>query len=121
MQVNTYVSELITRAGAKVGSEYKLAKLMEVHQPVMSQWKSGARTCMPADRARLAAFAGEDAVQELVRATIEQAKEGPKREQLVQVLGKLSRQTGAATVSGLLGLASLTSLASSQLIRCILC
>lgn len=119
--MSDYVRALVERAGARIGSEYKLAKLMDVQQAILSSWKAGTRTCVPADRARLAAFAGEDAVQELVRATIEQAKEGTKREQLMKVLGKLSHQTGAATVSGLLTVVSLTSLATSQVIRCILC
>lgn len=106
MSTNEPVKILIEKAGLICGSEYKLAKAMSIPQQVLSMWKSGVRTCTPGDRARLAGFAREDAVQELVRATIEQAK-GTKREQLQQVLGKWSRQTGGAVVSGVLSLASL--------------
>ncbi len=106
MSINQSVNELITKAGLICGSEYKLAQAMGLPQQVLSMWKSGARTCTPADRARLAGFAREDAVQELVRATIEGAK-GVKREQLLRVLGKLSPQTGAAHVIGLLSMTSL--------------
>lgn len=98
---------LIEKAAAIVGSETKLARALNVPQPHVSAWKSGNRTCTPADRARLAGFAREDAIQELVRATIESAK-GTKREQLKRVLGKLSRQTGGALGSAALGVISLT-------------
>lgn len=103
--MSSELTNLIEKAGKLCGSEYKLAKAMGLPQQVLSSWKSGARTCTPADRARLAGFAREDAVQELVRATIDSAK-GLKREQLMKVLGKLSHQTGAALHTGMLGLTS---------------
>ncbi len=106
MDKTSSVKELITKAGLICGSEYKLAKAMGIAQPNLSAWKNGTRACTPADRARLAGFAREDAVQELVRATIDSAK-GVKREQLVRLLGKLSTQTGAARISELLSLTSL--------------
>ena len=100
------LAQLIEKAGLAVGTEYRLAKAMAIPQQHLSDWKAGRRTCTPSDRARLAGFAREDAVQELVRATIEQAK-GLKREQLVKVLGKLSHQTGAVLHTALLGVLSL--------------
>ena len=106
MSIPNDLSQLITKAGAATGSEYKLAKAMGLPQRVLTDWKAGRRACTPSDRARLAGFAREDAVQELVRATIEQAK-GLKREQLVKVLGKLSHQTGAVLHTALLGVLSL--------------
>ncbi len=121
MSSNESLNLLIAKAGAIVGSEYKLAKALGVPQTHISAWKSGTRTCTPADRARLAGFAREDAVQELVRATIEAAK-GTKREQLQRVLGKLSHQTGAALHGAVLGLISLTfGLTILDVPRCILC
>ena len=112
---------LIEKAGSIVGSEYKLAKALGYPQTVLTDWKAGRRTCTPADRARLAGFAREDAVQELVRATIEAAK-GTKREQLMRVLGKASRATGAALHGATLGLVSLTyGLTMLDIPRCILC
>jgi DNA-binding transcriptional regulator YdaS (Cro superfamily) len=115
------ITQLIEKAGKHVGSEYKLAKALGVPQQHLTGWKAGTRTCAPPDRARLAGFAREDAIQELVRATIDGAK-GLKREQLVKVLGKLLPQTGGALHSGVLGLVSL--ICGSSLIdipRCILC
>ncbi len=108
MTIPLELTRLINKAGEKCGSEYRLAKAMEIPQATLCSWKAGTRTCTPSDRARLAGFAREDAIQELVRATIEAAK-GTKREQLQRVLGKLSRQTGAALDSVLLGLVSLIS------------
>lgn len=110
---------LIAKAAAIVGSEYKLAQELKLPPQTITGWKAGRRTCTPADRARIAGFAREDAVQELVRATIEAAK-GTKREQLQKVLGKLSLQTGAALHSAVLTVASLAfGLALIDVPRCI--
>lgn len=104
--MSTDLRKLIEKAGKTIGSEYKLAKALGVPQSHLSAWKSGAKTCTPSDRARLAGFAQEDAVQELVRATIEAAK-GTKREQLQRVLGKLLHQTGGVLNS--VGVALITA------------
>lgn len=100
------VEELIKRAAANVGSEYQVAKILGQPQTVISDWKHERRTCTPEDRARLAALAGEDAVQELVRATLEKHAGSKKGEQLLAILGKSLRVTGEATVGALVGLVS---------------
>lgn len=62
-QLNT----LIEQAALVAGSEYKLAKALGMQQPTISAWKSGKRTCSPADRAALAEVAkGNAAVEALV-------------------------------------------------------
>lgn len=109
---------LIEKAAAIAGSEYKLAKAMGIPQQHISNWKQGTRTCTPEDRARLAGFAREDAVQELIRATLEKTAGTLRGEQLYKLLGKSLQATGGASVSALLGLASLTS-GISYFIRCI--
>lgn len=98
---------LIEKAGAIAGSEYKLAKAMGIPQQTLSGWKAGRRPCTPPDRARLAGFAREDAVQELVRSTLESTAGTLRGEQLMRVLGKQLHQTGGATVTALHSLASL--------------
>lgn len=98
---------LIAKAGAIAGTEYKLAKAMGLPQQVLTDWKAGRRKCTPPDRARLAGFAREDAVQELVRATLDQTAGTLRGEQLMRVLGKASRATGGALHTVLLGMASL--------------
>jgi DNA-binding transcriptional regulator YdaS (Cro superfamily) len=93
MSTDEQLISLIEKAGAIAGSEYKLAKLLGVPQTVLTDWKAGRRTCTPGDRARVAGFAQESALQELVRSTINSAK-GLKREQLEQLLGKQLRAIG---------------------------
>lgn len=95
---------LIERAGRTVGSEYKLAKALQVPQAYLSDWKAGRRPCVPADRARLAGFAQEDALKELVRSTIA-ANDGTTRgEQLRHLLGGSLRGIGAGLAAVLVGL-----------------
>lgn len=124
------LTALIERAAKQVGSEAKLARALGMPQSDISGWKSGHKGCTAADRARLAGFAKEDAVQELVRATLEKTAGTLRGEQLRQVLGKWLHQTGAVSVTALLSLASgtygalnLKAAAASALdvLRCIKC
>ena len=114
------VKTLIDKAAKTVGSRYKLGKALGVAISQVYDWESGVKTCSPADRARLAGFANEDAVQELVRATIETAKGEVRREQLKTLLGKSLRQTGEVLGIAALSLTSL-HLGGDYFIRCILC
>lgn len=121
MTTNISVTLLIEKAGHIHGSEYRLAKEMGIPQQMLTDWKAGRRACTPGDRARLAGFAREDAVQELVRATIEGAK-GAKKEQLEKLMGKWLRQTGGAAGFAVLTLASTVSaMLYADIPRCILC
>jgi DNA-binding transcriptional regulator YdaS (Cro superfamily) len=130
MSTDQNLLALIAKASEAVGSDAKLARAMGIAQQNISLWKSGERTCTPEDRARLAGFAKEDALQELVRATLEKTAGTLRGEQLRQVLGKWLHQTGAVSVTALLGLASGTYGALSlkvaaasalDVLRCILC
>lgn len=118
------VKTLIDKASEKCGTRYKLAQNLGVTPTQVYDWEQGRKPCSPADRARLAGFAGEDAVQELVRATLETARGDTRREQLHQLLGKSSRAIGGAlgfVVPALISLTSGPAEAASYLIRCILC
>jgi hypothetical protein len=115
---------LIEKAGAIVGTEYKLAQALGYPQRVLSDWKAGRKVCTPPDRARLAAMANEDAVQELVRATLASNAGTLRGEQLETVLGKWLRATGGAAGTVLPSLASLLSgmaltAANLDVLRCI--
>lgn len=101
------VQTLIDKAAEKIGNRGKVAKILKCSPSQIYDWYAGTKRCNPADRARLAALAGDDAVQELVRATLEETEGTPRGEQLKQVLGKWSRQTGAALGSAVLALTSL--------------
>jgi hypothetical protein len=113
------ISALIQRAGKAMGSEYKLAQALDIPQRTLSDWKAGRRTCVPADRARIAGFAGEDAVQELVRATLATTENTTRGRQLKTLMGKLLRPTGAALASAWTVSATTATDAAGQLIRCI--
>lgn len=79
---------LIDKASLIAGSDYKLAQKIGVAQPVVPMWRSGARTCSPADRAILAGIAGENAADELIKATLER-ENGTRRGVLLgELLGK---------------------------------
>ena len=130
MQDQKAVQKLLDKATETVGSKSKLARAMGVTPQKIYSWHTGLCVCQPEDRARLAGFAREDAVQELVRATLEKTAGTLRGEQLRQVLGKWSHQTGAASVFALLGLASgtygmlifdSTRTAVLDILRCILC
>lgn len=101
------VKTLIDKAAVKVGNRHKLHILLGTSKSQIYEWESGAKRCSPADRARLADLAGEDALQELVRATLEETAGTTRGEQLKAVLGKLLRQTGEGVNIAVLGLFSL--------------
>lgn len=102
------VKSLIERAGQKVGSVNKLAKVLGAPSSQVYDWRDGRAPCSAADRARIAAFAGEDPVQELVRATLENARGEVRQQQLQQILGKSLRAIGAVLAGVSLALVSLT-------------
>jgi len=114
------VQSLIDKAAKKVGNRNKLAQLLAITRSQIYDWDKGTKRCSPADRARLADLAGEDGLQELVRATLEETAGTTRGEQLKSVLGKSSRQIGAALNTVVVGVISLTLGASLfDLPRCI--
>ena len=116
------VKALIDKASGKVGNRAKVAKLLGCAPSQIYDWDKGTKRCSPADRARLADLAGEDALQELVRATLEETAGTTRGDQLKSVLGKSSRQIGAALNTVIVGVMSLTfGLTAFDLPRCILC
>jgi hypothetical protein len=115
------VQTLIDKAVEKVGTRYKLYKVLNVSKSQIYDWYNGTKRCCPADRARLAALANDDPVQELVRATLEETEGTPRGDQLKVLLGKLLPQTGEglhgvviAAFSGISGV-----ILSDNLLRCI--
>ena len=119
---NNDLKTLIDKAGKLVGNERKLSIALGIPQTHISMWKSGKKACTPPDRARLAAMANEDAVQELVRATLTATAGTLRGEQLQSVLGKWLRATGGAASGVLLSLHNLDcgtvwSAASVDLLR----
>lgn len=96
-----YVRTLIDKAAERTGSAYRLAKELGVASSQVYDWRDGRTNCSPADRARIAAFAGEDALQELVRATLDNAKGATRKAQLEQALGKRLQAIGGVIATAL--------------------
>lgn len=80
------VHELIAKAAEKLGSEYKVAKAMEITPQRLSNWKNERDTCSPEDRALLADIAGVDPFPEIAQALIERCAGKPKGDVLRRVL-----------------------------------
>ena len=89
------IPELIQRASTLCGSDSKLAAALGVSRMTVSQWKTGAKPCPPEEQASIAAIAGIDPVQVLVRAHLERHEGTAKGDRLLKVLGKWSLATGA--------------------------
>lgn len=99
MQDHAQLIELIDKAAEVVGSDYKLAQMLEISRGAISDWRHDRRPCPPADVALMASIAGLDASAWLVRATIEKYEGTPKGDALYKALGKALLATGAAAVS----------------------
>lgn len=101
---------LIDKAKSIAGSDYALAKLLEVTPQTVSNWRHGRKPCPAADVALLAGIAGLDATAWLVRATLAKHEGTTKGDQLYKALGKALRVTGAALASNGLGALAICSL-----------
>ena len=87
--------DLLDRAKSHAGSDYKVAQLLGVQRQVLSDWRNGRKTCTPEDQALLAAVAGLDPEEALIRAVITKHANTAKGERLLTALGKGLVQTGA--------------------------
>lgn len=91
---------LIDKAASISGSRYALAKALHAKPSQVYDWEAGRKTRPPGDIALMAAIAGYDPVQWLVRATLEKYEGTEKGDQLARALGKPSPATGEATALG---------------------
>lgn len=99
MQDQDQLHELLDMASKVVGSDYKLAQVLEVSRGQVSDWRHGRKPCPPADMALMASVAGLDAEAWLVRATIAKYEGTAKGDRLYKALGKALLATGAAVAS----------------------
>lgn len=109
MQQSEELNLLIDKAASIIGSDYKVAQILEVPRHHISEWRKGRRTCTPADQALLAHLAGLDPVQMLARATVAQNEGKRKGDLLMRALGKSLLATGAAVASAGASAASIYS------------
>ena len=114
---------LIDKASAIAKSDYKLAKVLEIPQQHISNWKAGTRVCSPEDRARLADIANDDGHLEFLRATIKKYEGTTRGEHMKKILKKLWPATGEGISGGLTMMvgAAVLEYGGSDVLRCILC
>jgi hypothetical protein len=112
-----YLDELIDRASKAAGSGKALAQELEVANTVISDWKSGRKTCSPEDQALMAALAGLDAEAWGARAMIAKHAGTTKGAKLEGALKKALLATGAAAAS----FGAIAAENVAYLIRCIDC
>ena len=99
MQDLTELNNLIDMAKSIAGSDYKVAKLLNVSPQAVSNWRHGAKPCPAADIALIASIAGLNAEEWLIRATIQKHEGTEKGDRLMKVLGKALLATGATVAS----------------------
>lgn len=80
------VKTLIDNAAKMVGSRRQLALAMGVSSSRIYDWESERTVCVPEDRVRLAAIAGENPVQALLVGVIETKAGKPNGEDLKIIL-----------------------------------
>lgn len=98
---------LLDAAARTTGSDYKTAQLVGKTRQQISDMRHGRLTAQPEDHALIAAAAGLDPEEALVRATLEKHANTAKGERLLSVLGNVLRRTG--------GMATLLSFGSAGL------
>lgn len=90
------IETLLNAAATKSGSDYKTAKMLGLTPQLICDWRAGRKNAQPEDHALVAALAGFDAEEAMVRAMLAKHANTPKGERLLSVLGNVLRRTGAA-------------------------
>lgn len=93
------INALLDAAAKVTGSDYQTAKVLDRTRHEISAWRHGHRNPQPEDFALIAAVAGLDAEEALVRAVLEKHANTPKGERLLSALGNALHRTGAVAIS----------------------
>lgn len=96
MSRNDVINALLDAAKEKTGSDYKTAKLLDRSSQEISNWRHGHKNPQPEDHALVAALAGLDPEEALIRAVLVKHANTSKGERLLSVLGNVLHRTGAA-------------------------
>jgi hypothetical protein len=97
--MSTPIVKLLDAAKTITGSDYKTAQLLGVGRAKLSDWRAGrGAKPQPEDHALLAAIAGLDPEEHLVRAVLEKHQNSPKGEKLRSALGNGLRAIGEAAI-----------------------
>lgn len=119
-----YLDQLIEKASAAAGSDYKLAQVLNTSRQAVSDWKHGRKTCPVADQVLMAELAGLKGEEWAARAIVAQYEGTAKGDMLYRALRKSLPAIGAAIASSGAHAHAIYSTsvdAVSYFIRCILC
>ena len=94
-----YLDQLIERASAAAGSDYKLAQMLDTNRSAVSMWKAGKRPCPAGDVALMAEIAGLEPTEWVCRAVAAQYGDTEKGKRLRDALKKALVATGAGLAS----------------------
>jgi hypothetical protein len=90
----TTITTLLDAAKHASGSDYKTAQMLDIKPSRIWEWRNGKVNPQPEDFALVAAIAGLDAEEHLVRAVLAKHADTPKGERLLSALGKGLRVIG---------------------------
>lgn len=113
------LTQLFDLAAANVGSDYKLAQLLDLPRQRISNWRTGTQTMSPEDVAIVANIAGLDGVSWAMRAMVSKHEGTAKGDRLMKAVGKALLATGAAVASSGVHAMVISSKTIDYLIRCI--
>lgn len=99
MQDLALINELIDRAAAAAGSDYKLAQAIGTTRQAVSNWRHGFRPVPVEDVALMASMAGLEADKWALRALVMRHEGTEKGDRLLKALGKGLLATGGALAS----------------------
>lgn len=121
-----YLDQLLDQAAAVAGSDYALAKLLDVNRSAISMWRSGTRVCQVENVVLLAEIAGLKPEEWAARALVAQYEGTAKGDKLYRALRKFLPAIGAVIASSgahanaIFSTNAVTN-AIDYFIRCILC
>lgn len=94
-----FLDQLMDKASAAAGSDYKLAQMLETSRQTVSNWRHGHKACPVGDVVLMAEIAGLPAEEWAARAVVAQYEGTSKGDKLFRALGKALPAIGAAIAS----------------------
>jgi hypothetical protein len=95
MHPEAHVVALLDKAKNVAGTNTAVAKSLGISLQQLTNWRTGNATCSPENQALIAAVAGLDPAEFLVRAVVLKHQGTAKGDRLMKVLGKSSLAIGA--------------------------
>ena len=99
MQPEPHVIALLDKAKERAGTNTAVARALGISLQQLTNWRTGNATCSPENQALIAAIAGLDPAEFLVRAVVLKHQGTAKGDLLMKALGKSSVAIGAVIAS----------------------